>query len=181
VELRPGESLAIGGLFQHSAQTDISQIPGLGSIPILSALFRSTRYQRNETELLIIVTPRIVTQSDIDHDKDRNLSGVEPDIASFLLTGNALDKPMARDLRGPIEPDAHVRPIAQLPAAKKPAVALAAASMPAASTPVAARPATPIPVAQAPAAPAPIANLRRDIQSSTLPLLTAPVVPASGK
>ncbi|THD58548.1 type II and III secretion system protein family protein [Phenylobacterium sp.] len=103
VELKDGESLAIGGMFQHTAQTDINQIPGLGNIPILSALFRSSRYQRNETELLIVVTPRIVTASDIDSAKDRTISGVEPGMAGFLLNGDALDKPMAHDMRGPID------------------------------------------------------------------------------
>jgi pilus assembly protein CpaC len=161
VELRSGESLAIGGLFQHTAQTDVNQIPGLGNIPILSALFRSSRYQRNETELLIVVTPRIVTQADIDGDKDRNLSGVEPDMASFLLNGKALDKAMARDLRGPIEPPVP----APTPA---PSAASAAAK------------------AQAPAAtptPAPAQALRGEIAP---PVPTAaptetPTVPASGK
>jgi pilus assembly protein CpaC len=112
VELRDGESLAIGGLFQHTAQTDIKQIPGLGEIPILSALFRSTRYQRNETELLIIVTPRVVTQDDVNSAKDRNLPGAEPKMPAFLLNGAALDKPMAHDLRGPIEAPAPAPPAA---------------------------------------------------------------------
>ena len=104
VELRDGESLAIGGLFQHGYQNDLKQIPGLGSVPILSALFRSTRWQRNETELLIVVTPHVVTQTDINGAKDKTLAGVEASVASFLLTGKALDKAMAHDLRGPIDP-----------------------------------------------------------------------------
>jgi len=103
VELRDGESLTIGGLFQHTFQNDIRQVPGLGEIPILSALFRSTRFQRNETELLIVVTPRIVTQGDIDSSKDRTIAGVEHDGADFLLTGKTLDKPLTHDLRGPID------------------------------------------------------------------------------
>jgi pilus assembly protein CpaC len=103
VELRDGESLTIGGLFQHGYTNQLNQIPGLGSIPILSALFRSTRWQRNETELLIIVTPHILTQGDINADKNRTLSGAEPSGADFLLNGKALDKAMARDLRGPID------------------------------------------------------------------------------
>lgn len=103
VELRDGESLGIGGLFQHTAQNDVSQIPGLGNIPVLSALFRSTRYRKNETELLIIVTPHIVTQADIDGDRGRNLSGAEPSVADLLLNGKAIDKPLASDLRGPID------------------------------------------------------------------------------
>jgi pilus assembly protein CpaC len=111
VELRDGESLAIGGLFQHTAQSDVSQLPGLGSIPILSALFRSTRYQKNETELLIIVTPHVITQGDIDGAKDRNLSGTEPTTAGLLLQGKALDKPLSSDLRGPIDPVASTQPL----------------------------------------------------------------------
>jgi pilus assembly protein CpaC len=127
VELRDGESLAIGGLFQHSAQSDVSQIPGLGSIPILSSLFRSTRYQKNETELLIIVTPHILTQADIDRDKTRTLSGAEPTTADLLIKGKALDKPLANDLRGPIEPASPVAPTAS---AANPASAVAAAAVP---------------------------------------------------
>ena len=111
VEMRDGESLVIGGLFQHSAQNDVSQIPGLGSVPILSALFRSTRFKRNETELLIIVTPHIVTQTDIDGAKDKTLAGAEPSTTDLLLFGKALDKPMAHDLRGPVQPRA-VGPLA---------------------------------------------------------------------
>lgn len=103
VELRDGESLTLGGLFQHGYQNDVKQIPGLGSIPILSALFRSTRWQRNESELLIVVTPHIVNQGDISAAKGRTIAGVEPGAAGFLLNGNALDKPMAHDLRGPID------------------------------------------------------------------------------
>lgn len=191
VELRDGESLAIGGLFQHTAQTDLSQIPGLGSIPILSALFRSTRYQRNETELLIIVTPHIVTQTDIDHDKDRNLSGEEPSVANFMINGDALDKPMSHDLRGPIEPRAAGRPVAKAaataaPTAKAPLVLASAAQAskaPVSVTPLSATQASlsPIPVAQTAATETPVAQLRGEIQPSTSTLLTAPTVPASGK
>jgi pilus assembly protein CpaC len=103
VELKDGESLAIGGLFQRGYTNQLNQIPGLGNIPILSALFRSTRWQRNETELLVIVTPHIVTQSKIDADKDRTIAGIEPSVANFLIHGDALDKPMAHDFRGPID------------------------------------------------------------------------------
>ena len=60
VELGDGESLAIGGLLQRNDQNDVSRVPGLGDIPILGALFRSENYRRNETELIIVVTPYIV-------------------------------------------------------------------------------------------------------------------------
>ncbi len=60
VELRDGQSFAIAGLIQSDFQDTIRQFPGLGDVPILGALFRSTDFQRNETELVIIVTPHLV-------------------------------------------------------------------------------------------------------------------------
>jgi pilus assembly protein CpaC len=60
VELGDGESLAISGLLQRNDQNDVSRVPGLGDIPILGALFRSDNYRRQETELVIVVTPYIV-------------------------------------------------------------------------------------------------------------------------
>lgn len=64
VELGSGESFAIAGLLQNSGTSALSQIPGLGDVPILGALFRSTRYQRQESELMIVVTPYVVRPSD---------------------------------------------------------------------------------------------------------------------
>lgn len=60
VELGDGESLALAGLLQRNDQNDVSRVPGLGDIPIIGALFRSDNYRRNETELVIVVTPYIV-------------------------------------------------------------------------------------------------------------------------
>jgi pilus assembly protein CpaC len=60
VELRDGQSFVIGGLLQSSGQNAIEQLPWLGDVPVLGALFRSTSYQKNETDLAIIVTPRLV-------------------------------------------------------------------------------------------------------------------------
>lgn len=60
VELANGQSFAIAGLLQNNIRHDISKFPGLGDVPILGTLFRSSRFQRNETELVIIVTPYIV-------------------------------------------------------------------------------------------------------------------------
>ncbi|HYD08316.1 MAG TPA: type II and III secretion system protein family protein, partial [Reyranella sp.] len=60
IELRDGESFAIAGLLRRDFQTTIRQLPVLGSIPILGALFRSSSFQKGETELLIVVTPRLV-------------------------------------------------------------------------------------------------------------------------
>jgi pilus assembly protein CpaC len=60
VELGSGESFALAGLLQNTSQQNVSKIPGLGDIPILGQLFRSDLFQRNETELVIIVTPYLV-------------------------------------------------------------------------------------------------------------------------
>ncbi len=60
VELGTGQSFAIGGLLQNNVTSQVSRYPGLGDIPVLGVLFRSTQFQRNETELVIIVTPTIV-------------------------------------------------------------------------------------------------------------------------
>lgn len=61
VEMRDGESFAIAGLLQDEFNDSSSQIPWLGDIPVLGALFRSADYARNQSELVIIVTPHLVT------------------------------------------------------------------------------------------------------------------------
>lgn len=60
VQLYDGQSFAIGGLIKNKTEEVISAFPGLASIPIIGALFRSSSYSAGRTELLIIVTPRIV-------------------------------------------------------------------------------------------------------------------------
>ena len=60
VELAPGESFMIAGLIKDTTKASIDQLPGLKELPVLGALFRSTEFQRNETELVISVTPYIV-------------------------------------------------------------------------------------------------------------------------
>jgi pilus assembly protein CpaC len=60
VELRDGESFALAGLLRKDFQDTIRQVPLLGSLPIIGTLFRSTGFQHEETELVIIVTPRLV-------------------------------------------------------------------------------------------------------------------------
>lgn len=63
VELPAGTTLAIGGLLQESSRQQIDQLPGLGNIPILGALFRSRDFQTEQTELVILVTPYLVNPS----------------------------------------------------------------------------------------------------------------------
>jgi pilus assembly protein CpaC len=61
VELRDGESFAIAGLLQDDFRDNVRQVPWLGDIPILGALFRSADYQRNQSELVIIITAHLVS------------------------------------------------------------------------------------------------------------------------
>lgn len=62
VVLTPGEGIAIGGLMQNIESKTVERLPVLGHIPIIGELFKSTRYQKNETELAILVTPELVGQ-----------------------------------------------------------------------------------------------------------------------
>jgi len=59
VQLRDGESFAIGGLIKSNVTETIKAFPVLGEIPVLGALFRSTAFQNEQSELLFIVTPRL--------------------------------------------------------------------------------------------------------------------------
>ncbi|MGY3343745.1 pilus assembly protein CpaC [Bradyrhizobium sp. USDA 4472] len=60
VELRDGQSFAIAGLLQTRNRQDVSQLPWIGSVPVIGSLFSSKSYQQQETDLVIIVTPRLV-------------------------------------------------------------------------------------------------------------------------
>ncbi len=60
IELRDGQSFSIAGLLQSDSSRDINQVPWLGSVPVLGALFSSKSYQQNETDLVVIVTPHLV-------------------------------------------------------------------------------------------------------------------------
>lgn len=69
VHLHDGQTLALAGLLQDSLRESVSKIPGLGDLPILGALFRSTSYTQEKTDLLIAVTPHLVKPT-----KEGNLS-----------------------------------------------------------------------------------------------------------
>jgi pilus assembly protein CpaC len=60
LELRDGQSFMLGGLLQNTSNTAQDQLPWAGDVPVLGALFRSSQYQKNETDLVILVTPHIV-------------------------------------------------------------------------------------------------------------------------
>jgi pilus assembly protein CpaC len=60
VEMRDGQSLAIAGLLQTTNSTAIQQMPWIANVPVLGTLFRSTSFQKHETELVVIITPHLV-------------------------------------------------------------------------------------------------------------------------
>ncbi|HZP69414.1 MAG TPA: type II and III secretion system protein family protein [Pseudolabrys sp.] len=60
IELRDGQSFAIAGLLQTQNIDNMSQVPWIGSVPVLGSLFRSTQYQQHQTDLVVIVTPHLV-------------------------------------------------------------------------------------------------------------------------
>ncbi|MDH2326582.1 type II and III secretion system protein family protein [Cereibacter sp. SYSU M97828] len=60
VEVGSGQTFAIAGLFQRDAAQQVNKVPLLGDVPILGQLFRSSRFQRSETELVILITPYLV-------------------------------------------------------------------------------------------------------------------------
>jgi len=60
LELRDGQSFMLGGLLQNQSTTAQDQLPWVGDVPVLGALFRSSQYQKNETDLVILVTPHII-------------------------------------------------------------------------------------------------------------------------
>ena len=60
IELRDGQTFAIAGLLQSEGLRNISEVPWIGTVPVLGTLFRSSAYQQKETDLVVIVTPQIV-------------------------------------------------------------------------------------------------------------------------
>ena len=91
LELRDGESFAIAGLLQRDFASTVKQVPLLGNIPIIGSLFRSTEFQKGETELLIIVTPRLVRPIRPEQVRLPTDRVADPDAGVTVLTGEAYD------------------------------------------------------------------------------------------
>jgi pilus assembly protein CpaC len=87
VELADGQSFAVAGLLREDMRETVSKFPLLGDIPILGALFRSSQYQKSETELVIIVTPHLVKPVDMAKQPLPTDQFVEPDDLEFYLLG----------------------------------------------------------------------------------------------
>jgi pilus assembly protein CpaC len=87
VELADGQSFAIAGILQETTRENLSKYPGLGDIPILGALFKSKSFQKNETELVIIVTPHLVKPLNMAEQTLPTDFYIEPDDAEFYIWG----------------------------------------------------------------------------------------------
>ncbi|HYC96128.1 MAG TPA: type II and III secretion system protein family protein [Sphingomicrobium sp.] len=119
VELRDGESFAMAGLIRRDFQDTIRQFPILGSIPIIGTLFRSTNFQKEETELVIIVTPRLVkpvraAAMKVPTDRVR-----PPDEVDLFLLGRP-DSAIGVNPLEPTRPSPPGRPIGEMPPAAPP-------------------------------------------------------------
>ena len=128
VELRDGQSFAIAGLLRNDFQDTVRQLPVLGSLPIIGALFRSTGFQKQQTELVMIVTPRLVKPmraEDVSLPTDRVGN---PDELDLFLMGRT-DKAVGIN---PLNPDA--MPPESRRAVPAPAAPATAAPAPAGAT-----------------------------------------------
>ncbi len=113
LELRDGQSFALAGLLENTTERNIDQLPWIGSIPVLGALFRSTGFRSRETELVVIVTPHLVRPARpgdrIDTPLDATLPANDADL--FLAGKLEVEKP-----KSPASDMAPVESAAPLPA-----------------------------------------------------------------
>ncbi|HZT27001.1 MAG TPA: type II and III secretion system protein family protein [Pseudolabrys sp.] len=114
IELRDGQSFAIAGLLQSEGNRNVAQVPWVGSVPVLGALFRSTAYQQNETDLVVIVTPHLVQPAAPGQPVATSLDNTLPgnDIDLFLVGQTEVHKgPLHRLVRrGEAEPYGYILP-----------------------------------------------------------------------
>jgi len=87
IELADGQSFAVAGLLRDDVRESVRKFPVLGDIPVLGALFRSSSFQKNETELIIIVTPHLVKPVDMAKQTLPTDQFIEPNDFEFYLMG----------------------------------------------------------------------------------------------
>ncbi len=105
IELRDGQSFAVAGLLQSVSSDNTRQLPWLGDVPVLGALFRSTAFTKNETELAIIVTPHLVQPSRPGQPLRTPLDATIPanDVDRFLIGRKELSPAQLRQTEGRTE------------------------------------------------------------------------------
>ncbi|MGE3246339.1 MAG: type II and III secretion system protein family protein [Beijerinckiaceae bacterium] len=102
VQLRDGQSFAIAGLLQSESSDNAKQLPWIGNVPVLGTLFRSAAFERKETDLAIIVTPRIVRPAAPNQPLRTPLDASKPanDVDRFLLQRQEVTRANMRRTRG---------------------------------------------------------------------------------
>jgi pilus assembly protein CpaC len=103
VRLGDGQSFAIAGLLSDKVRSTVDKVPWLGSLPIIGALFRSSQYQRQESELLVVITANLV-QPAAPHETrplPTDFEGTEPGNFAFFLLGMDSAGPPAREAKAP--------------------------------------------------------------------------------
>jgi len=100
VQLYDGQSLMIGGLLKNNLREQIKAFPVLGQVPVLGALFRSTEYQKDKTELVFFVTPRLAKPSPPNYPLPTD-KFQEPTPAEFFLGGKMEGDPPAAQPASP--------------------------------------------------------------------------------
>jgi pilus assembly protein CpaC len=191
VELRDGQTFAIAGLMNNTLTNTMSKIPGIGDIPILGLLFKSKAHQKQQTELVVMITPTIIRRGQMGVSESLP-SLVEPYLARpdktypspDPYTGSPrypADRPQPREGNGPVTPKSGAaqqmpaplspvtsagapipsRPIQQTPSAAKPNAPQGGTTAPAAAKTSAATAATPAPAQTSPAVKAEVMGVDR--------------------
>ena len=104
LELASGQSFALAGLLRHDTTQDISKVPALGDIPILGQLFRSDQFNRDETELVIIVTPYLVNPVATARFVAPTDGFEAPHDISLITTNDTYRQQLPPPPRGPLQP-----------------------------------------------------------------------------
>jgi len=104
LELASGQSFALAGLLRHDSTQDISKLPALGDLPILGQLFRSDQFNRDETELVIIVTPYLVSPVATASVAAPTDGFVPPHDVSRITTDDTYRQQLPPAPRGPLQP-----------------------------------------------------------------------------
>jgi pilus assembly protein CpaC len=105
VELGSGQSFAIAGLLQNNVTHDISKFPGLGDLPVLGPMFHSDTFQRDESELVIIVTPYIVRPISGQQLASPGDGLVAPSDVERIIFGRQYRPQLQDGTRAPVGPD----------------------------------------------------------------------------
>ena len=175
VQMRDGESFAIGGLLQDNARGSLKALPGAGEIPVLGTLFRSTQFQHDLTELVIVITPRLVQPMQTASYPLPTDSFSTPSELAVYLTGNMEGSGAKNRAAKPATAAAPATaPQAPAQAPSAPAAPSSQAPMPAPAAPAPVAPATPAPRTEvSTAAPTQPANATPEQPATTLPVAQA--------